>query len=91
MLSDQQSKFTRTKGRAPLESIYEWCLTMELGLRGYATKSQDKSQDNVTVRYKQICRDYPLRYDLLVEGCLIVEVKATDSGQPIHKSRLFLR
>ena len=72
------------KGPGPLESIYECCLTMKLGLRAYATKSQD----NVTVRYKQFCRDYPLRYDLLVEGCLIVEVKATDSVHPIHKAQL---
>ncbi len=36
----------KDKGPGLLESIYEWCLTMELGLRGYATKSQD----NVTVR-----------------------------------------
>jgi hypothetical protein len=35
----------KDKGPGLLESIYEWCLTMELGLRGYATKSQD----NVTV------------------------------------------
>ena len=63
----------KDKGPGLLESIYEWCLTMELALRGYSTKNQD----NVTVRYKQFCRDYPLRYDLLVEGCLFVEVKAT--------------
>ena len=58
----------KDKGPGLLEPIYEWCLTMELGLRGYATKSQD----NVTVRYKQFRREYPLRYYLLVEGCLIV-------------------
>ena len=74
----------KDKGPGLLESIYEWCLTMELGLRGYGTKNQD----NVTVRYKQFCREYPLRYDLLVEGCLIVEVKATDSVHPIHKAQL---
>ena len=74
----------KDKGPGLLESIYEWCLTMELGLRGYATKSQD----NVTVRYKQFRREYPLRYDLLVEGCLIVEVKASASVHPIHKAQL---
>ena len=45
------------KGPGLLESIYEWCLTMELGLRGYATKSQD----HVTVNYKRFNREYPLR------------------------------
>ena len=74
----------KDKGPGLLEPIYEWCLTMELGLRGYATKSQD----NVTIRYKQFRREYPLRYDLLVEGCLIVEVKASESVHPIHKAQL---
>jgi len=74
----------KDKGPGLLESIYEWCFTMELGLRGYATKSQD----NVTVRYKQFCREYALRYDLLVEGCLIIEVKATESVHAIHKAQL---
>jgi len=31
----------KDKGPGLLESIYEWRLTMELGLRGYSTKSQD--------------------------------------------------
>ena len=74
----------KDKGPGLLESIYEWFLTMELGLRGYATRSQD----NVTVRYKQFRREYPLRYDLLVEGCLIVEVKASESVHPMHKAQL---
>ena len=73
----------KDKGPGLLESIYEWCLTMELGLRGYATKSQD----NVTVHYKRFRREYPLRCDLLVEGCLIVEVKASESVLPIHKTQ----
>ena len=33
-------------------------------------------------------RKYALRFDLLVEGCLIVEVKATESVHPIHKAQL---
>ena len=74
----------KDKGPGLLESIYEWCLTMELGLRGYKTKSQD----DVTVRYKTFQRKYALRFDLLVEGCLIVEVKATESVHPIHKAQL---
>ena len=44
-------------------------------MRRYATNSQD----NVTARDKRFRREYPLRCDLLVEGCLIVEVKASGS------------
>ncbi len=74
----------KDKGPGLLESIYEWCLTVELGLRGYETKSQD----NVVVTYKQFTREYPLRYDLLVNGCLTVEVKAIQALHPIHKAQM---
>ena len=33
-------------------------------------------------------REEPLRFDVLVEGCLIVEVKAVEKIQPIHKAQL---
>ena len=74
----------KDKGPGLLESIYEWCLTMELELRGYSIQSQD----NVIVRYKQFRREYPLRFDLLIDGCLLVEVKATEAILPIHKAQL---
>ncbi len=72
------------KGPGLLESIYEWCLTMELQLRGHTIQSQE----DVVVRYKDFTRKYPLRFDLLVEGCLLVEVKATETVHPIHKAQL---
>ncbi len=31
----------KDKGPGLLESIYEWCLVMELQLRGYQVKNQD--------------------------------------------------
>ena len=74
----------RDKGPGLLESIYEWCLTMELQLRQYPVKNQDQ----VEVRWKQFRKEYPLKFDLLVDGCLIVEVKAVESVHPIHKAQL---
>ena len=71
----------RDKGPGLLESIYEWCLTMELELRGHLVKNQK----NVVIRYKQFCREEPLRFDLLIDECLFVEVKAVDKIHPIHK------
>jgi hypothetical protein len=47
----------KDKGPGLLESIYEWCLTMELELRGHRVQNQDQ----VVVRYKQFQRQYPLR------------------------------
>ena len=56
----------------------------ELEIRGYSIQRQEK----VTVRYKQFQREYPLRFDLMINPCLIVEVKATESVLPIHKAQL---
>jgi len=74
----------KDKGPGLLESIYEWCLTMELELRGH----QVINQDEVIVRYKRFQRPYPLRFDLLVNRCLFVEVKAVTDVHPINKALL---
>ena len=74
----------KDKGPGLLESIYEWCLTMELQLRGH----QVQAQDRVVIRYKQFSREEPLRFDLLIDQCLFVEVKAVEKVHPIHKAQL---
>lgn len=74
----------RDKGPGLLESIYEWCLTIELELRGF----QVRNQSAVTIRYKGRERKESLKYDVLVNGCVLVEVKAVDSLHPIHKVQL---
>ena len=72
----------RDKGPGLIESIYEWCLIKELELRKLATVSQKK----VVVEYKGFTREEPLRFDLLVEGCVLVEAKAVEKILPIHKA-----
>jgi GxxExxY protein len=42
----------------------------------------------VVVKYKGFTREEPLRCDLLVEGCVLVEVKAVREVLPIHKAQL---
>ncbi|WP_372721461.1 GxxExxY protein [Novipirellula sp.] len=74
----------KDKGPGLLESIYEWCLTKELEIRGHKADNQQQ----VIVQWKGFQREYPLRFDILIEGCLFVEVKATESVQPIHKAQL---
>lgn len=74
----------KDKGPGLLESIYEWCLTMELQLRGH----QVQSQDSVVIRYKQFHREVALRFDLLIDNCLFVEAKAVETVHPIHKAQL---
>jgi GxxExxY protein len=74
----------RTMGPGLIESIYEWCLIKELELRGFHVSNQSI----VTIRYKHFCREEPLRYDVLVDQCVLVENKAAEHVQPIHKAIL---
>jgi GxxExxY protein len=46
------------------------------------------SQNVVLVEYKGFTREEPLRFDLLVEGCVLVEAKAVEKILPIHKAQL---
>jgi len=74
----------RDKGPGLIEFIYEWCLTKELGLRGLNCVSQKV----VLVEYKGFTHEEPLRFDVLVEGCVLVETKAVEKILPIHKAQL---
>lgn len=74
----------RDKGPGLIESIYEWCLTKELGLRGL----NYVNQKTVLIEYKGFTREEPLRFDVLIEGCVLVEAKAVEKILPIHKAQL---
>ena len=74
----------RDKGPGLIESIYEWCLTKEFELRRLTCVSQKI----VIIEYKGFTREEPLRFDMLVEGCVLVEVKAVEKILPIHKAQL---
>lgn len=38
--------------------------------------------------YKGFTREEPLRFDVLVEDCVLVEAKAVENLLPIHKAQL---
>jgi GxxExxY protein len=40
------------------------------------------------IRYKDIAREEPLRFDILIEQCVLVEIKAVETVKPIHKATL---
>lgn len=74
----------RDKGPGLIESIYEWCMTVELDHRGLAWSNQKI----VPITYKGHTRDEPLRFDLLIESCILVEAKAVEHVLPVHKAKL---
>lgn len=74
----------RDKGPGLIESIYEWCLLRELDLR----KLRTENQRTVCINYKGFTREEPLRFDVLVDGCVLVEGKSVERVLPIHKAQL---
>jgi GxxExxY protein len=74
----------KDKGPGLIESIYEWCLLRELELRNLSAINQKL----VTVSYKGFSREEPLRFDVLVENCVLVEAKAFERVLPVHKAQL---
>jgi GxxExxY protein len=47
------------------------------------------SQKLVRVEYKGLVFDEPLRFDILVDDCLLVELKAAEILHPSSKAQLF--
>ena len=76
----------RDKGPGLVESIYEWCLICELGLRRLTTANQKLV--TVTISFKGFIREEPLRFDMLVEECVLIEAKSVKRILPIHKAQL---
>src|SRR5262245_54864904 len=74
----------RKLGPGLLESVYLACLVYELQLAGLKVECQV----TVPVIYKGVRMDCSYRIDLLVEGLVIVELKAVEKVLPVHESQL---
>ena len=46
------------------------------------------SQKVVVIEFKGFTREEPLRFDVLVDGCVLLEAKAVEKILPIHKAQL---
>ncbi len=75
----------RHRGPGLIESIYERCMLRELELRSIPATTQKL----VRVEYKGLVFDEPLRFDLLVDECLLIELKAVEILHPSSKAQLF--
>ena len=74
----------RVLGPGLLESAYEACLGYELVDRGLSVEQQKA----LPVRYRGVNLDCGYRIDLLVEGIIILELKAVEKIDPIHKAQV---
>lgn len=71
-------------GPGLLESLYEDALFYELRHRNIPAVSQVL----IPVNYKNYKLRDPMRVDILVDGKVIIEVKATESVLPVHKAQV---
>jgi GxxExxY protein len=71
-------------GPGLLESVYETALAYELAKRGLRVQRQVA----VTFTYDGQRFDEGFRIDLLVEDCVIVEIKSVETIHPVHKKQL---
>jgi len=74
----------RTLGPGLLESVYEVCLCHELNKRGIPFERQV----SMPVLYEGLRLDAGLRLDVVVAGCVIVELKAVEQILPVHKAQM---
>ena len=71
-------------GPGLLESVYEKCLSHLLILNGYKVERQQ----TIPLNFKGLNLDCELRYDLLVNDEIIVELKTVEELLPIHEAQL---
>jgi len=72
----------REKGPGLLESIYEKCLMRELFLQQVPAVQQL----TIAIDYKGFTFEENLRFDALIDNCLLIEIKAVEAVLPIHKA-----
>ena len=77
-------KVHKELGPGLLESIYEQCLKYELLKNGFDVKQQMR----IPVVYDELEMEVDLRLDLLVNDCIVVELKAIENILPIHEAQL---
>lgn len=71
-------------GPGLLESVYEVCLAHELEKRGLTVQRQVV----VPISYDSMRIENAFKLDLLIDGRLIVELKALDTVLPVHYAQL---
>jgi GxxExxY protein len=81
---DAAFKVHTALGPGLLESVYEACLAFEIRKSGLKVETQVA----LPVTYEGVHIDAGLRMDMLVENCVIVELKSVDTMNPVYEAQL---
>lgn len=74
----------RLLGPGLLESAYAACLSRELELQGLSVHCQVP----VSLDYKGLNIECAYRFDMVVEGKVVVELKSVEVIHPVHEAQL---
>lgn len=81
---DAAMKVHSVLGPGLLERAYQVCLAHELGRRAIQVHTEVEMPD----RYDGIELGLAYRIDLLVESCVVVEIKSVAAILPVHRAQL---
>ena len=81
---DAAYKVHTTFGPGLLESVYEAVTSEELSRRGLRVVRQQA----IPLDYENVHLDIGFRADMIVEGKVIVEIKAVENIAPVHRKQL---
>ncbi|HEV7330339.1 MAG TPA: GxxExxY protein [Flavisolibacter sp.] len=81
---DESIKIHTDLGPGLLESVYEELLAYRLGKSGFIIRRQVP----IPVVYENIKMELGFRADLIVEDCVIVEIKSVEALAPVHHKQL---
>jgi GxxExxY protein len=81
---DSAIKVHRGLGPGLFENVYETCLARELTNRGFEVLVQMP----MPIYYEGELLEKAYRLDMLVNGSVVVEVKAVDTLTPLHRAQM---
>jgi GxxExxY protein len=71
-------------GPGLLESVYEKCFARELLVQNIPFRKQEA----VPINYKGMLFEADLRFDVLIEDLIVIELKAMDGILPVHEAQI---
>ena len=81
---DAAYKVHTALGPGLLESVYETCLAYELEQQ----RLKVRRQVVLPITYRELHIDSGLRLDLLIDNCVVVELKAVEKWLPLFEAQL---
>ncbi len=84
LVLDCAFKVHKVLGPGLLEGSYRLCLAHELRRRGLKVEAEVP----LPINYEGILLETGYRLDLLVNGVLVIELKAIDAILPVHRAQL---